>query len=115
MLLWNTIELCIVQTSFCSKTETLYFLGREFSEFYSWHAMPGANCALLGCATSRKSDLSLFKLPFAAQGDSEYTVKLKTDAREEWLRRTRELDEKLKKMIEKNNVFLCERHILKLK
>ncbi len=109
----NTIELCIAARYFCSKTATLYSLGREFSEFYSWHTMPGANCALVGCSTSRKSDLSLFKLPFAGQGDSEVTVKLKTDARKEWLRvilRTREMTPQLKTKIEKNTIFLCERH-----
>ena len=75
--------------------------------------MPGANCASVGCSTSRKSDLSLFKLPFAGQGDSEVTVKLKTDARKEWLRfilRTREMTPHLKTKIEKNTIFLCECH-----
>ena len=83
MVCENTIERCIAATYFFSKTATLYSLGREFSEFYSWHTMPGANCALVGCSTSRKSNLSLFKLPFAWQGDSEVTAKLKTDARKE--------------------------------
>ena len=76
-------ERCIAATYFFSETATLYSLGREFSEFYSWHTMPGANCALVGCSTSRKSNLSLFKLPFAGQGDSEVTAKLKTDTRKE--------------------------------
>ncbi len=33
--------------------------------------MPGANCALYGCSTSRKSGLLLFKLPFPRAGDGE--------------------------------------------
>ena len=81
----NTIERCIAATYFCSKTAMLYSLGREFFEFYSWHTTPGANCALVGCSTSQKSNISLFKLPFAGQGDSEVTAKLKTDVHKEWL------------------------------
>ena len=75
--------------------------------------MPGANCALVGCSTSRKSDLSLFKLPFAEQGDSEVMVNLKMDARKEWLRvilQTREMTPYLRTKIEKNTIFLCEHH-----
>ena len=108
----NAIER-ISATYFCSKTETSYLLGREFFKFYSWHTIPGVNSALVGCATSRKSNLSLFKLPFAGQGDSEVTAKLKTDARKEWLRiilRRREITPQLKKNIDENIIFLCERH-----
>ena len=75
--------------------------------------MPGANCALVGCSTRRKSDILLFELPFAGQGDSEVTVKLKTDACKEWLRvilQTREMTPYLKTKIEKNTIFLCEHH-----
>ena len=75
--------------------------------------MPGANCALYGCGTSRRSNLSLFKIPFPARGDGDETVKLKSDARKEWLRvilRTRENTPELKKIINENNIFLCELH-----
>ena len=41
--------------------------------------MPGAIRALIGCSTSRKSDILPFKLPFAEQGDSVVTVKLIKD------------------------------------
>ena len=42
-------------------------------------------------------------------------MKLKTDARKEWLQvilrtRTRKMTPDLKTKIEKNNIFLCERH-----
>ncbi len=75
--------------------------------------MPGANCALFGCSTSRKSDLSLFKLPSPARGDREETATLKNNARTEWLRvilRTREMTPDLKQRIDKNEIYLCERH-----
>ena len=76
--------------------------------------MPGANCALFGCSTSRKSDLLLFKIRIPARGDQEETVGLKNNARTEWLRvilRTREMTpDDLKQRIEKNQIYLCERH-----
>ena len=75
--------------------------------------MPGANCALFGCSTSRKSDLSLFKLPSPARGDREETATLKNNARTEWLRvilRTREMTPDLKQRIDKNEIYVCERH-----
>ena len=45
--------------------------------------MPGANCALYGCHTSRKSQISLFKISVVSEGDSEHTKDFKTKAREE--------------------------------
>ena len=56
--------------------------------------MPGANCALFGCSTSRKKRSFVFKLPSPARGDREETAILKNNARKEWLRvslRTREM------------------------
>ncbi|CAB4032699.1 Hypothetical predicted protein [Paramuricea clavata] len=57
--------------------------------------------------------MSLFKIHFSARGDGEETVKLKSDARKEWLRvilRTRVNTSELKKRIDENNIFLCELH-----
>ena len=74
--------------------------------------MPGANCALFGYSTSRKSDLLLFKLPFPKVSDGDETKALKI-ACKEWLRvilRTREMTTELKKIIDKNRIYLCERH-----
>ena len=68
--------------------------------------MRGANCALFGCSTSRKSGES-------RRGDREETAILKNNARKEWLRvilRTREMTPDLKQRIEKNEIYLCERH-----
>jgi hypothetical protein len=75
--------------------------------------MPGANCALYGCSTSRKSGLSLFKLPCPRVGDGQETKALKEIARKEWLHvilRTREMTPELKQRIDENTIFLCERH-----
>ena len=44
---------------------------REFKNFFfCGNAMPGANGALFGCSTSRKSSLSLFKIPFPGRDES---------------------------------------------
>ena len=75
--------------------------------------MPGANCALYGCSTSRKSGLSLFKLPCPRVGDGQETKASKEIARKEWLHvilRTREMTPELKQRIDENKIFLCERH-----
>ena len=75
--------------------------------------MPDANCALFGCSISRKSDLSLFKLPFSKVRDGDETKALKEIARKDWLRvilRTREMTPELKRRIDENKIFLSERH-----
>ena len=52
--------------------------------------MPGANYVYYDCLTNHSSTLSLFKLSFPGgsddESDGEHTVKLKNDARKEWLR-----------------------------
>lgn len=75
--------------------------------------MGGGNCAFFGCPTSGKYELSLFKLSTVFDSDGEHTKELKQKAREEWLRlilRTREMTPDLKTRIEKNKIFICERH-----
>lgn len=69
--------------------------------------MPGANCSVFGCSTSRKdSGISLFKLPAP-----------KDEAHKKWrgdllcvITRDRVLDSSLKKQIEKDTVHICEKH-----
>ena len=49
-----------------------------------------------------------------AASDGEHTKARRLKARKEWLRlvlRKRELTRKLKKRIEANNIFICERHL----
>jgi len=75
--------------------------------------MPGENCALYGCPSSRKHGLSFFKIPSVRADDSEHTKALKTSARNGWLQvilRTRESTAELKKRIEASNIYLCELH-----
>ncbi len=75
--------------------------------------MPGSNCAFYGCSTSRKHNLSLFRIPTAAASDSDHTKSLKQNARGEWLRlilRTRESTPELQKRVEANNIYICELH-----
>jgi hypothetical protein len=75
--------------------------------------MTGSNCALFGCSTSRTSELSLFKIPSVGKADGDETKAKKETARKEWLRvilRTRELTPDLKKIMDANNLFLCELH-----
>ena len=75
--------------------------------------MPGSNCAFYGCYTSRKSKISLFKIPVVCAADSDHTKALKTKARQEWIAlilRTREMTLELKQQIDANNIHLCELH-----
>lgn len=89
----------------------VYFICRE--EDRSYGAMGGGNCAFFSCPTSGKHGLSLFRIPRVSAHDGDHTKQLKRKAREEWLRlilRTREMTSELKKRIEANNIFVCERH-----
>ena len=75
--------------------------------------MGAGNCVFYGCPTSGKHNLSLFRIPSVSVSGSEHTNEVKRKAREEWIRlilRTRETTKELKKRIEANNIFVCERH-----
>ena len=69
--------------------------------------MPGANCAIFGCGTSRKQKISIFKLPNPAKGEF---YKKWNRATLNIITRDRVVDEKLKKLIHENKLFICERH-----
>lgn len=72
--------------------------------------MPGANCSIYGCGTSRKHvGISIFKIPTK---DDELSKK----TREAWVRlvtRDREVDASLRKQIHENNIHICEKHFEK--
>ena len=72
--------------------------------------MPGANCSIYGCGTSRKhAGISIFRIP--AKDDD-----LSTKTREAWVRlvtRDREIDSSLQKQIDQRNIHICERHFEK--
>ena len=95
------------------KTFEVTAFSSEFWKNFCSYAMPGANCALYGCSTSRKCGLSLFKLPCPRVGDGQETKASKEIARKEWLHvilRTRKMTPELKQRIDENKIFLCERH-----
>ena len=78
-----------------------------------WGDKGGGNCAFFGCPTSGKHKISLFRVSSVAPSDGEHTKEIKLKARKEWLRlvlRKSEMTPKLKKRIEVNNIFICERH-----
>ena len=70
--------------------------------------MPGANCSIKGCSTSRRTKgISIFKIP-----------KVSNVSQEEWrnelvnvlLRRDREIDQDLRREIKEDRLHICERH-----
>eukprot|EP00111_Clytia_hemisphaerica_P001793 TCONS_00005052-protein len=66
----------------------------------------GAHCAIFGCSTCRKHGLSLFRLPTAkndrfAQWRSDMINSITKD---------RVADAVFKNKVEKNTIFICERH-----
>ena len=70
--------------------------------------MPGSNCSIFGCNTSRRhKGIAIFRLPNAKK--DEETAKWSKEMLS-IITRDRVMDDNLKKMIEKNNVFVCEKH-----
>ena len=72
--------------------------------------MPGANCSIFGCGTSRRNTgVGIFRLP------SEKDEKSK-QARDEWIKvitRDRVVDANFRKIIEAGNAYVCEKHFKK--
>ena len=69
-------------------------------------SMPGANCAIFGCSTSRKHKISIFRVPTK---DDEWS--------KEWRRkivavitRDRVVDSNLKRQIDNKALYVCEKH-----
>ncbi len=69
--------------------------------------MPGANCSIFGCSTSRRqSGISIFGLPKAEDELSRKT-------RQEWVNvitRNRVIDADLRRQVEEGRVHVCEKH-----
>ena len=69
--------------------------------------MPGENCAFVGCSSNRRhKEISLFKLPT-----------IKDETTKKWRREMlnvitedRVADANFKKQIEKDHVYVCEKH-----
>ena len=69
--------------------------------------MPGANCSIFGCSTSRKSKgIAIFKVP---SGDDEYN-KTWRDKIVTIITRDREIDTGLKRQIDAKTLHVCELH-----
>jgi hypothetical protein len=72
--------------------------------------MPGANCSIYGCGTSRKLvGIGIFRIP--TKDDD-----LSTKTREAWVRlvtRDREIDASLRNQIDQRTIHICERHFEK--
>lgn len=69
--------------------------------------MPGANCSIFGCSTSRRhSGISIFALP---KGEDD----LSRETREQWAKqitRSRVVDAELKRQIDECKLHVCEKH-----
>ena len=69
--------------------------------------MPGANCSIFGCGTSRKtSGVGIFRIP---AGKDE----LSTRTREAWLQvitKDRVVDKSLRRQIDSGELYVCEKH-----
>ncbi len=73
-------------------------------------SMPGANCSIYGCGTSRKhAGIGIFRIPTKVD-------ELSTKTRDAWVRlvtRDREIDTSLRNQIEQRTIRICERHFEK--
>ena len=67
--------------------------------------MPGENCCVVNCNTSRKTlGIGIFKLP---------SKEKRKEWRNAWLHeiiKTRVIDKSFRELIEKDRVYTCERH-----
>ena len=68
--------------------------------------MPGANCSIYGCPTSRKDKITIVGLP---KVKDEKTQKWR-DKLQSFITRDRVMDENLKRQIKNNSLHICELH-----
>ena len=69
--------------------------------------MPGANCSIFGCPTSRRSKgIAIFRVP---TGEDEYSKNWRHKI-VNVVTKDRELNKDLRTQIEKKNIFTCELH-----
>ena len=83
---------------------------RSIASFGYNAAMPGANCAIYGCGTNRRHvGVGIFRILRGKDDLSEET-------RKAWLNvitRDRVVDKDLQQRIDKNELFVCEKHFRK--
>ena len=71
--------------------------------------MPGANCAIFGCNTSRiHKGISIFKVPKSVD---DYSKKWKENVISV-ITRDRVIDQSLRRQIETDKLYVCEKHYL---
>ena len=84
-----------------------YCISKLFCFEWPFTVMPGANCSIFGCSTSRKKfGISIFKLP---SGEDDLSKK----TREEWVNQiTRNcvIDADLRRQINEGKLHVCEKH-----
>ena len=69
--------------------------------------MPGANCSIFGCSTSRRNkELSIFKIPLP---NSETNKKWRSELINV-VTKDRVIDQNLQRQIDTNKIYICERH-----
>lgn len=69
--------------------------------------MPGDNCSVFGCGSSRRTkNIGIFKLPLA-----------KDEAHRKWrhvwleeIKKTREMNQDFRQLIERDRIHTCEKH-----
>ena len=71
--------------------------------------MPGSNCSVVKCGTSRRTKgVGIFKLPYDKSDDAAHQV-----WRKSWLGAIlsyREKDKAFNEQIKNGNVYVCEKH-----
>ena len=69
--------------------------------------MPGANCSIYGCSTSRlDKHIGIFRLPTAKD---DFSKKWRSDMLH-FITRDRVMDDSLRKQIAENTLHVCELH-----
>ena len=69
--------------------------------------MPGANCSIYGCKTSRKDKgIAIFRVP---TGEDEFSTKWR-DEIVNIITKDRVIDKNLRRQIDTKNLYTCELH-----
>ena len=72
--------------------------------------MTGSNCSIVGCNISRRhKGVSIMRIPSGKKYGEEQWRKDMLSI----ITKDRVIDERFQKMIDKNNVFVCEKHFKK--
>ena len=83
---------------------------RKTLKFIDFSAMPGANCSIFGCGTSRKHvGVGIFRIPSEQDELSKKT-------RVAWINvitKDRVVDDNLRSQINSGNLYVCEKHFKK--